>query len=147
MTAMVAFFPKDGTCYRLHDMAESKQVAFRAEPELLDRLDRLVESMKRHPDYEGLDINRSVAVRVLVFRGLSALELKLGDPAFFEAIPRDPETGVADPQVLSRWVSRLEDTVHEERAILQFLRSELGMNEEKLRELEERLEVTKEPAK
>ena len=45
---------------------------------LLERLDRMVEVMQRSPDFEGMEVSRSTAIRALVLRGLAAFEMRLG---------------------------------------------------------------------
>jgi len=56
----------------------SKQIALRVDEALLDRLDRMIAALKKDPEYRVLDINRSVAIRMMVERGLLAWELRLG---------------------------------------------------------------------
>jgi len=54
------------------------QVAFRADAELVARLDRLVDHLQDHPDFDGLDLNRSDILKMLVRRGLDAAEAQYG---------------------------------------------------------------------
>lgn len=54
------------------------QVAFRADVELVERIDRLVQHLEDHPDFEGLDLNRSAIVKMLVRRALDASEEQYG---------------------------------------------------------------------
>jgi hypothetical protein len=56
----------------------TKQIALRVDETLLDRLDRMIAALKEDPEYRVMDINRSVAIRMLVERGLLAWELRLG---------------------------------------------------------------------
>ena len=54
------------------------QVAFRADTELIERLDRLVQQLEDHPDFAGLDLNRSAIVKMLVRRALDTTEEQYG---------------------------------------------------------------------
>jgi hypothetical protein len=54
------------------------QVAFRVDAELIERLDRLVQHLEDHPDFAGLDLNRSAIVKMLVRRALDATEEQYG---------------------------------------------------------------------
>jgi len=54
------------------------QVAFRADAELVARLDRLVQHLQDHPDFAGLDLNRSAIVKMLVRRALGEAETQYG---------------------------------------------------------------------
>jgi hypothetical protein len=56
----------------------TKQIALRVDDALLDRLDRMIAALKKDPEYRVMDINRSVAIRMMVERGLLAWELRLG---------------------------------------------------------------------
>ncbi len=58
----------------------SRQIAFRSDVATTKRLDRLVETLKQDPDYQGLDVTRSTAIRMLVLKGLDSMELQLGLP-------------------------------------------------------------------
>jgi hypothetical protein len=54
------------------------QVAFRADAELIERLDRLVQYLEDHADFAGLDLNRSAIVKMLVRRALDTTEEQYG---------------------------------------------------------------------
>lgn len=94
-------------------MAQPKQAAFRVDDALLERLDRLVEVMKKSPDYEGMDINRSVAIRALVLRGLAAFELRLGIP---DNLPQDHSLATT-----AYWYRREQEATEELEAIRRFI--------------------------
>jgi hypothetical protein len=80
---------------------------------LLERLDQLVEVMKKSPDYQGLDINRSVAIRALVLRGLAAFELRLGIAG---DLPRDFSVATQ-----AHWNQREQEAEQELEAIRRFI--------------------------
>jgi hypothetical protein len=84
------------------------QIAFRADDDLTKRIDRLVKAMKAHPSYEGVDVNRSMAIRVMVYRGLASMELQLRLPL--------PEPEGAD-SLEAFWVKRERDALDELEAI------------------------------
>lgn len=80
---------------------------------LIERLDRLVKVMKVSPDYEGLDINRSVAIRSLVMRGLAAAELRLG---ITDDLPKDMSVATQ-----AYWNRREQESEQELEAIRRFI--------------------------
>jgi hypothetical protein len=59
------------------------QLTFRVDEELAERVDRVVEAMKKHPNYKGLDLNRTNVIKLMIDRALLTLEPeyldKLGD--------------------------------------------------------------------
>jgi hypothetical protein len=73
---------KNPSCERwratILNVAQLKQAAFRVDDELMKRLDRMVGVLQRSPDYAGMEVTRSTAIRTLVLRGLASFELRHG---------------------------------------------------------------------
>ena len=61
-------------CITLDDVKEL--VAFRLEPEQIERLDALADGLSKHSS--GVNVSRSAAARVALERGISELEKEIG---------------------------------------------------------------------
>jgi hypothetical protein len=57
---------------------ERTQVAVRLPKEVLTRAARLVDPMKRHPEYSAWRVSRNGVLRLAIMRGLEVLEKELG---------------------------------------------------------------------
>ena len=107
-----------------------RQIAFRAEPEIAERLDPVAEKMKSDPEFMGGDISRSALLRTLVMRGLVSAELQYGIP------PEKPEE--ASRRTYRFWRRRLEEMQDEveslERYIHRWEHGRVAEDEQVLRE-------------
>jgi hypothetical protein len=50
------------------------QLTFRVDEALAERVDRVVEAMRRHPNYKGLDLSRTNVIKLMIDRALLTLE-------------------------------------------------------------------------
>jgi predicted transcriptional regulator len=94
-------------------VAQLKQAAFRVDDALLERLDRMVEVMQRSPDFEGMEVSRSTAIRALVLRGLAAFEMRLG---VTRDLPKDYSLATE-----AYWNRREQEAEQELEAIRRFI--------------------------
>ena len=56
--------------------AKTERLGFRANAELAERVNDLIEAMQRNPRMKGLDVNMTVALKMLVLRALPLAELE-----------------------------------------------------------------------
>lgn len=97
----------------IQNVAQLKQAAFRVDDELMARIDRMVEVMQRSPDYAGLEVTRSTAIRALVLRGLVSFELRYG---ITQDLPSDYSVATD-----AYWNRREEEAEQELEAVRRFI--------------------------
>jgi hypothetical protein len=86
-----------------------RQIAFRAEDEVAERLDAVAAAMQaQDPEYMGTEVSRSAVLRTLVLRGLLSTELQYGSAS-------PPEK--ASYQVYKFWKRRLDEMQDELREL------------------------------
>jgi hypothetical protein len=93
-----------------------RQIAFRAEDEVAERLDAVAAAMQsQDPEYMGTEVSRSAVLRTLVLRGLLSTELQ-----YNIALPPEKATY----QLYKFWKRRLDEMRDElfalERLVLQW---------------------------
>ena len=55
---------------------KTERLGFRADPKLAERVDDLIDAMQRSPRVKGIDVNTTVALKMLVRRALPLAELE-----------------------------------------------------------------------
>jgi hypothetical protein len=87
-----------------------RQIAFRAEDEVAERLDAVAAAMQsQDPEYMGTEVSRSAVLRTLVLRGLLSTELQYG---IAHSSSED-----ASYQVYKFWKRRLDEMQDELREL------------------------------